>query len=157
EAGIDILQKLRADLLEFRAKEKDLNANSALPDDPTIVAQKTGQSFKELEKIKQSIDKHLEEARNLNATFGEWTGIQQAYEILVKQSETNSKDAFDLVLGATDDFTRRPDAALTGAAYPLFSEVAGKLRGVQKDLKEKIETGFTKEQVAQLHELDELL
>jgi hypothetical protein len=147
EANLGTIKSLRDDLREFRAREAKLN-DLAKTDDRTNLDARMQAQLNELIASKKSIDTKLK-ASHSSGLLKDYS-LATAYHDLVDQSKVQSDEAFKIVHNAAANAGAGPQAR-------LFPEILAALDKKHDELVARISDSFSKDEVAELGELDNLL
>ncbi len=147
ESSLNTIKGLRDDLREFRARESRLN-DLAKTDDRTDLDAKMHGRLQELITTKAAIDAKLK-AAHTNGLLKE-NSLGKEYHDLVDQSKSQSEQAFKIVRDAAANAGGGPEAK-------LFPQTIAALDKKHDELVGRISNSFSKDEVAELGDLDELL
>ena len=147
ESSLGTIKGLRDDLREFRLREGKLNDLSKT-DDRRELDTKMHARLEELKAIKVALDAKLKAARG-NGLLKEYSAGKEYHE-LVDQSKVQSDQAFKIVHDAAANAGAGPNAR-------LFPEVIALLDRKHDEMVARVSNSFSKEEVTELGELDDLL
>ena len=147
EKSLDTIKGLRDDLREFRVREGKLN-DLVKTDDRRDLDTKMHGRVTDLQAIKVSIDAKVKAAKN-DGLLKE-NSLSKEYRELVEASKSQSDQAFKVVRDAATNATTKPDAK-------LFPEVIATLDKKHDDMVAQISNSFSKDEVTELTDLDDLL
>ena len=147
ESSLGTIRSLRDDLREFRVRENALN-DLAKTDQRQDLDTRMRGKLKALQDIKKSIDDKLQGAQNAGLLRD--YSVARGYSTLVDQSKVQSDAAFKIVHDAAANAGGGPGAK-------LFPEIIAALDKTHGELIARISDSFSKDEVAELGELDALL